>query len=305
MVTGLYASLAASASVFIGILTAILASKVSNLKSERNQIEHRTETIDARLESLDEQKEELEEHIEEILELWEHEDELEYARKQVNEFIEKYVGDEFTANPESLTLEDIAEAYADFADKPEIDIKTDEYVLDELEKRSDDIKQELGGRKSPMTAEADMVPDADSAATHRQTEAQQRIHQREEYNRYQHRWHQTKTELQSLQTERDRLESRYSSLDSSPIVSTLWIGVGTIILSVVSPSVAYLLREIGFTLIKLQSWVEPTLIFSLWVIGLTLIFYHLYAELDERPDKLPNDPDVDVDGLDIHDVQSV
>ena len=99
MVTGLYASLAASASVFIGILTAILASRVSNLKSERNQIEHRIETIDARLESLDEQRAELEEHIEEILELWEHEDELEYARKRVNEFIETYVGDEFTANP--------------------------------------------------------------------------------------------------------------------------------------------------------------------------------------------------------------
>lgn len=300
MVTGLYASLAASASVFIGVLTAILASKVSNLKSERNQIEHRIETIDARLESLEDQRKELEEHIEDILQLWEHEDELEYAREQVREFIEKYVDDEFTADPESLTFEDVTEAYADFAGKSKIDIRTDEYILDELEERSDDIKQELEGRSS-ITAEADIGPDADAAATYRQTEAQQRIHQREEYNRYQHRWHQTKTELQSLQTERYRLDSRYSSLDSSPITSTLRVGVGTIILSVVFPSVAYLLREMEVTIIELQPWVEPTLIFSSWVIGLTLIFYHLYKELSEDPDKLPNEPDVDIDELDTPD----
>lgn len=62
MVTGFYAALAGSASVFIGILTALLVSNLSNLKSERNLIERRISTIDSRKQELEQEKEDLEEY---------------------------------------------------------------------------------------------------------------------------------------------------------------------------------------------------------------------------------------------------
>lgn len=70
MVTGLYASLAASASVFIGILTALLASNISTHKAERNRITYRIRSIDARLQELDDKREELEDVIEDIYLTW-------------------------------------------------------------------------------------------------------------------------------------------------------------------------------------------------------------------------------------------
>ena len=70
MITGLYASLAASASVFIGILTALLASKISTYKAERNRITYRIQSIDAHLWELDDKREELEEVIDGIYLTW-------------------------------------------------------------------------------------------------------------------------------------------------------------------------------------------------------------------------------------------
>lgn len=299
MVTGFYASLAASASVFIGILTAILTSKVSTLRAERNQIEHRIKSIDSRLESLDEQRNELEDQIEGIRRIWEHEDQLEGAKMRVSEFIDQRVGGEFTVDPDSVTKEEVIEEFADFVDFPVKEVKTDEYITEELEARFDEIQEALRDESYPGSAKADIAADAGTVATYQQTEAQQRIHQRAEYNRFQNRWHQTKTELQSLKNERDKLENRHKSLDTSPIKSTLWAGVVTIFLSVVIPSIAYLLHILEITVVRLPSWVEPSSIFVVWVIGLGLIFYHLRGGLveDAEDQALPEQPDIELEGL--------
>ena len=66
MVTGLYAALAASASIFIGILTALLVNNLSNLKSERNLIERRIESIESRIQGLEQEKDNIEEYASKI-----------------------------------------------------------------------------------------------------------------------------------------------------------------------------------------------------------------------------------------------
>ncbi|MFC7164997.1 hypothetical protein [Halospeciosus flavus] len=60
MPAGFYAALATSASVFIGILTALLVSNLSNLKAERHWINRRLEEIDAKLRGLDREQTEIE-----------------------------------------------------------------------------------------------------------------------------------------------------------------------------------------------------------------------------------------------------
>lgn len=56
MPVAFYASLAASASIFIGILTALLISNLNNTKAELTQIEFRIKAINARLQSLSARK---------------------------------------------------------------------------------------------------------------------------------------------------------------------------------------------------------------------------------------------------------
>jgi len=56
MPTDLYAALATSASVFLGILTALLVSDLSNLKSERSWISRQIEGFDAKLQGLNQER---------------------------------------------------------------------------------------------------------------------------------------------------------------------------------------------------------------------------------------------------------
>lgn len=211
MVTGLYASLAASASVFIGILTALLASNISTHKAERNRITYRIQAIDARLQELDDKREELEDVIEDIYLTW-----IDEQRTEENH-------------------ED-----------------TDWY-----------------------------------------------IHEREEYNRNQQEWLRTKTEIRSLQREREKLVNRYDTLDPARIRETLQVAVVAIFFSVVIPSITYLAYVIGFPGIETSfSWIEPIIIFVLWAIGLGYVFQHLRDKLNKDPGDLPNKPEIEFTELD-------
>jgi len=69
MPAGFYAALATSASVFIGILTALLVSNLSNLKAERHWINRRIEEIDAKLRGLDSEQTDIENKTHNIDEL--------------------------------------------------------------------------------------------------------------------------------------------------------------------------------------------------------------------------------------------
>lgn len=62
MSVGLYSALAASASVFIGILTALLVNNLINLKSEKDHVERRIESLGSRIQGLQQEKENLEEY---------------------------------------------------------------------------------------------------------------------------------------------------------------------------------------------------------------------------------------------------
>ncbi|WP_418284879.1 hypothetical protein [Halorubrum sp. DTA46] len=293
MVTGFYAALAGAASVFIGILTALLASNISNRRSEQTQLIHRIKAIDSRLQSLDEQRQDLENQIDRVRRAMEHEDLENDATERVSQFIDDYVGNEFSPKPTAIDLEDVIDAFANYEGDDTKEIKADEYLTDELDGRLDEIKRELGGR-SPY-AEADIQPSAEQIAVQRQMDTQRRIHQRDQYNNFQNRWHQTKTDIQTLLNERAKLVPRFEATESID-TDLLWAIVAAIGLSVGVPLFAYLLHISGTVLIRgVQPWVEPTGIFVIWVIGLGIVFHHLRDQFSDDGEDLPNKPEVTLD----------
>lgn len=89
MVVELYGSLATTAGVFVGLLTAYLVSRIVELKAERRRIERRADTINARIDALKPRQEWRDEQLSQM-ERWENQQE---ANNIVDEFIYHQVSD--------------------------------------------------------------------------------------------------------------------------------------------------------------------------------------------------------------------
>lgn len=82
-----YGSLAASASVFVAILTALLVNNYVRIKSDRRQTEKELKRVEEELEGLQDRKEEYEDIVDPLIEKRES-DYMEKAEEQVDEFME-------------------------------------------------------------------------------------------------------------------------------------------------------------------------------------------------------------------------
>jgi hypothetical protein len=211
MLSGFYAALATSASVFIGILTALLANNLSNLKAERHWINRRLEEIDAKLRGLDSEQTDIEDKTHTI-------DEPRYV------------------------------------EKPRFSPEREFY------------------RESEESQAANVQADIQSARRH---------------NRNHRRWLQLRSRREALTDERQRLVSRYDALDPANVTGTLKASVIAILLAVVVPSLAYLLRVLGIATVFGSAGVRSTAVFAAWVCGLSYVFLHLYREIMEISDESP------------------
>ena len=211
MSAGFYTALATSASVFIGILTALLVSNLSNLKAERHWINRRLEEIDAKCRGLDSEQTDIEDKTHNI-------DEPRYV------------------------------------EKPRLSPELEFY------------------RESEESQAANVQADIQSARQH---------------NRNHRRWLQLRSRREALTDERQRLVSRYESLDPANVTGTLKASVIAILLAVVVPSLAYLLRVLGLATEFGSARVRLIAVFAAWVCGLTYVFLHLYREITEITDESP------------------
>jgi uncharacterized protein YukE len=294
MVTGFYGTLAAAASVFIGILTALLASNLSNLNAQRERIEQRIETIDAQLENLDIQYNHFKDTLDEIREQEAANQRREQAEEQIDRFIEEHVGVEFDISPEDLSPRKVQREFADYLGQDQL-FEEQHNVLQE---RYEDIESALTPT-SPFAMASipdEAFVDSEIIASNHQIANQWEIHQEERFNRNYRRWVQTMTEIRSLQDERERLVDRHESLDPSRIRGSLRATVVTIILSIGVPVLAYLFRVSGVVMApNIQTWIEPTVIFAIWVGGLVYVFKHLRDQLDEENGEIRDEPEVSLD----------
>ncbi|GAB6878357.1 hypothetical protein JCM17823_06310 [Halorubrum gandharaense] len=120
------------------------------------------------------------------------------------------------------------------------------------------------------------------------------------YNRNYRRWLQLRSRREALTDERQRLVSRYEALDPANVTGTLKASVIAILLAIVVPSLAYLLRVLGLAPEIGPAGVRSIAVFVAWVFGLGYVFLHLYREITEVSDELPKRP-VDDDATDASD----
>lgn len=99
-----YGSLAASASVFVAILTALLVNSYVTIKSDRRQVRNELNRIQEELEGLRDQRDNHQETIDALVEKRES-DYREKAKKQVNEFIDSKIPSEYAIPIEKLNVE--------------------------------------------------------------------------------------------------------------------------------------------------------------------------------------------------------
>lgn len=282
---GLYGALAASASVFIGILTALLASDLSSLKSERTRIRRRVDAIQSRLRGLQDRRESLEETLDNIHELWA-EDE---AAQQVDEFIDE-IEENLTLQPEEVLPGRIQEEFADFlgTDRSELS----EHQHRALHNRFDDIEDAATPDQGHgLFGPIPNITNPEYVAMNRQIETQWNVHTRERYDQYEREWIQTVTEMRSLRREREGLEGQYDALDPSQTISDIRAAGVTIIASVMVPILAYLLREIGFEIpYGTPAW-EGGIVTLIWAGGLAWVLIHLQTKINQNEEGLPDLPD--------------
>lgn len=137
---GLYNALAASASVFVGILTALLVNNISNRKSERARIKRRIDAINSRLEGSASRQNRLEKQMNQIEEKWEEREERR-ARSQVEDFVENGVGSDYVVAIENLTIPTIEILFVEYINH---DLETiTEYHRSALEEQLDEIEAKM------------------------------------------------------------------------------------------------------------------------------------------------------------------
>jgi hypothetical protein len=110
-----YGSLAASASVFVAILTALLVNNYVQIKADRRQTKNELERIEEDLEGLKERRDDYQETVDGLIEKREA-DYREKAEKQVNEFIESEVPAEVSKPIEKLTVDELYQKLIGFHD---------------------------------------------------------------------------------------------------------------------------------------------------------------------------------------------
>lgn len=285
-----YGGLAIAASVFVGILTAYIVTRLSDLKSERSQLRQRIESIDAELEVLETRHDFRINKLEETEEKWRHES----AEKDVDQFIEYEVGSRWNPSHEEVTVEDALDALIEYQDLTEDDLI--QRHVDTLEERWEEIIDELKPRETVSSLGA--MPSADVSnetyeAANWIIEALWNIYEMEKYDTHDTEVMNVRRRVEELLEKRKRLEERYESLDPKQLRDSIKSTIIPIILSVVIPLIARFLHEIGLqsTVISpTMALIEPMIVLIIWIIGFFWTLWFVWKRVTRTDEELQSPP---------------
>ena len=275
-----YGTLSTAASIFVGILTAYLVTRLSDLKASRSRIRERYNAIVAELESLRTSRESRIETLVQTENQWE----IESAEEDVDSFVDFSVGRDWSPAPDAVDIGDALEALVRYRDLEESDVIQHHY--DEIERRWDEIEEKL--EPDPFgigTISSGALARDDSYYINK---ALWNIYEREHYDSRDRRVTETTHEMQMLEDQRDDLISEYDSLDPEQLRRSLRTTVGPIVLSVIFPLTIRFFHEVGFVVSQFDeaAFLEPWIVFVLWLFGVlwTLLFvWRRIRDIDNRP----------------------
>lgn len=149
-----YGSLAAAASVFIGILSVYLVNSLVTTRQEQKQLCRRRDRIETELEGLRARRKKYEDRIEEIESKW-REEAVENANNRVESFIRRAVRPSgITTPPENVDFSGIVKEYAKDQDYDSVEEVSD-IEKEMLREHRDEIDQAL----AESTAKSFVTPD--------------------------------------------------------------------------------------------------------------------------------------------------
>lgn len=150
-----YGSLAASASVFVAILTALLVNSYVAIKSDRRQVKNELNRIQEELEGLRDQRDSHQEDVDALVEKREA-DYREKAKKQVNEFIDDKIPSEYAKPIEQLNVDELYRDLIDFHGYDSAEELEDSPInlhhRELLEEQIDDIEDQILNEVIPSFA---------------------------------------------------------------------------------------------------------------------------------------------------------
>lgn len=141
-----FGSLAASASVFVAILTGLLINEYFRIKSESNAISRRLKQIEGELARANHQYETQKGDYDKIRAEWEAEY-REEANQRVDDFIDDYIGNEFAKPIENFTVHDLLTHLEKHLQIEDIDVLEEgaqrSHHREVLEERMDEIEDKI------------------------------------------------------------------------------------------------------------------------------------------------------------------
>lgn len=201
----LYDALAGSASIFIGILAALLVNRIISDENDRSQIRQRVDYINSNVEGLKQRRNEIDDRLEAIFADEHQQNQRKTANKYLDEFISKISEGEFDIDDSERIYPIIADKFESFVDRDDWSNWAFHIALIE---RFDEVMTALG--KDEMAYEKQMGWEFRKL---RQTLEQhqrglildQRVADRRSLNQ----------ELNEMKNLYNRLETRYAALNIS------------------------------------------------------------------------------------------
>ena len=277
---GYYGSLATTASVFVGILTAYLVTRLSDLKSQRGRLKQRVETIDARLRTLHERRSFRESQLIETNIRWD----IENAEDEVDSFIDFDVGFGWDPSPNDIDRDDVIQAFMEHRDIQRKDLT--QHHVDAIDERWDEIMSEL----APTRFDTSIPPRATDPEMY-VIDALWDIYEREKYDERDREYKGQEYEVNALQNERGYLTQENESLDPQQLYDSIRDILVPIALSVIFPLFIRFLHEMGWVLRTspaVAAW-EPIIVSVAWLGGFVSTLVFVYTRISGG-EKLPDPP---------------
>lgn len=286
--TSLYGSLAGAASIFIGIIAALLVNRVISSENERTQLNQRVAQINSQRLAMHERRDEIDERLEALFDSSLKDQINQRANQDLDEFLEEHQNEDFDINDDNNRYFAILDEFRTCIDE---DDWSEWHYTNALIERFSEVLEELDiqGTSGYTTLEWEIRKLRDSIEeTNRHLIQDHRITDRRALNQ----------NLRELEQLYDWISSRYSSLDVSQHEASLKVLIKSLVASVVVPLIFYTLHVVGpvITSSPLLAGVEVLSVLLVWIGGLALVISHIHSEIQkETQDEIEDLYEVQVD----------
>lgn len=281
---GFYGTLATTASIFVGILTAYLVTRLSDLKAGRSRIRRQVDDINIELKSLKTGREERVQTLAETQNRWTRET----AEDQVDRFITLNVGREWNPSPDAVNVADALDALIRYRDLEEEAVIQHHY--DELENRWSEIIEKL--RPQRFSDPENLIDTAEIDAANMVLDGLWNIYDQERYERRDNEVSDATQRIKELESKREDLKSEYNSLDPQDLQDSVKATAVPIVASVILPLLVRFFHEMSISVSELAdvAFLEPWAVLIIWLFGFIWTLWFIWNRVQDMDEKFPDGP---------------